>query len=249
MRRENRVLDVGCRYEDVPRGTTSTYGSRSMRPVRTSSNEFGLLAEEARFDADHGEHHAGRWSMEGSGYLHCFDCCPPHPLSQTQIDAIAAIFATATRTTPDSKVHPPSKPKRPTQAQQIAALQAENAELRATVGRSSSRAARRAGWPAATSPTAAAPRAAPGRATPRAGRCRTPAACGGPRPGRSRPSPRRGAAPAPAPARSLAADATRGSRRRRDAPSRHAHLGRSDTGHDRPNGARRIGSPSDLRHR
>lgn len=53
-------------------------------------------AEEARFARDHGECHGVRHSVSGSLTMHCGACCPPPPLSPSQREAIAKVFASRT---------------------------------------------------------------------------------------------------------------------------------------------------------
>lgn len=54
-------------------------------------------ASEARFREQHQDCHAHRWSMEGSRSPHCGLCCPPLPLSSSQIESISRILNSATR--------------------------------------------------------------------------------------------------------------------------------------------------------
>jgi hypothetical protein len=54
-------------------------------------------AAEARFRELHPCCHAHRWSMEGSRAMHCGLCCPPLPLSPSQIEHISRISKSVTR--------------------------------------------------------------------------------------------------------------------------------------------------------
>ena len=55
---------------------------------------------EADFKRCHPECRALRWSVSGSRTTHCGFCCPPPPLSDKQIEAIAAILTSASRPEP-----------------------------------------------------------------------------------------------------------------------------------------------------
>lgn len=54
-------------------------------------------AAEARYRELHPDCHSHRWSMEGSRAAHCGLCCPPLPLSPSQIENISRILNSATR--------------------------------------------------------------------------------------------------------------------------------------------------------
>lgn len=49
-------------------------------------------AAEAKFHQLHPDCDAVRWSMQGSRAMHCCLCCPPLPLSQSQVESISRIF-------------------------------------------------------------------------------------------------------------------------------------------------------------
>lgn len=59
---------------------------------RTPEQQAASDTAEADYLSRHADCHSHRWSMAGSRSLHCGWCCPPHPLSQHQIDQIAAIL-------------------------------------------------------------------------------------------------------------------------------------------------------------
>lgn len=48
---------------------------------------------EAKFKQLHPDCHAHRWSMEGSRSTHCGLCCPPLPLSPSQIETVSRILS------------------------------------------------------------------------------------------------------------------------------------------------------------
>ena len=50
-----------------------------------------MQREEKRFARQHGDCRAGRQTIAG-GHLHCLTCCPPPPLSATQIAKIATLL-------------------------------------------------------------------------------------------------------------------------------------------------------------
>lgn len=59
--------------------------------------------ERARYDAEvvaynevHGECHSARHSVSGSLTMHCMKCCPPPPLSPTQLEKISALLGRRT---------------------------------------------------------------------------------------------------------------------------------------------------------
>lgn len=83
----------GCGMPLIDKGRPERVGTRYETAEQRELRE----AEEARFSAAHPDCHAGRWSMSGSAYSHCFDCCPPHPLSDEQIRALAAILSGSPR--------------------------------------------------------------------------------------------------------------------------------------------------------
>jgi hypothetical protein len=97
------------------------------------------LEEDAAFIERHPGCHDGRWSMSGSWVLHCASCCPPHPLSQEQIETLSRIIASAARRpTVDAPIAAPQGAKRPapkTSRQRITELEGEVATLRAQLDR------------------------------------------------------------------------------------------------------------------
>ena len=52
---------------------------------------------DAAFTERHQDCHAHRWSMEGSRATHCGLCCPPLPLSASQMENISRILNSVTR--------------------------------------------------------------------------------------------------------------------------------------------------------
>ena len=50
-------------------------------------------AAEAKFKQLHPDCHAHRWNMEGSRSAHCGLCCPPLPLSPSQIETVSRILS------------------------------------------------------------------------------------------------------------------------------------------------------------
>ncbi|HEY5186657.1 MAG TPA: hypothetical protein VIM19_17525 [Actinomycetes bacterium] len=49
--------------------------------------------DEARFADRHAGHRSHRWSMQGYRELHCGACCPPPPMSVSQLEAIGRILS------------------------------------------------------------------------------------------------------------------------------------------------------------
>lgn len=109
QKERERIRDaVGC---DVPMLTWEQYAAgapcpgcgRSYRDDEpwdfrgtmnfTDEERARYEAEQDRFEQDHGECHAMRHSVSGSLTTHCGKCCPPPPLSPTQLKEIGRIFA------------------------------------------------------------------------------------------------------------------------------------------------------------
>lgn len=107
-----RIRDaVGC---DVPMLVWEEYAAGAPcpgcgRPYRdekpwdfrgtmhlTDEERVRYEAEQERFKQDHGDCHAMRHSVSGSLTTHCGKCCPPPPLSTTQLKEIGRIFASPT---------------------------------------------------------------------------------------------------------------------------------------------------------
>src|SRR5690606_11420554 len=104
QKERERIRDaVGC---DVPMLTWEQYAAgapcpgcgRSYRDDEpwdfrgtmnfTDEERARYEAEQDRFEQDHGECHAMRHSVSGSLTTHCGKCCPPPPLSPTQLKEI-----------------------------------------------------------------------------------------------------------------------------------------------------------------
>ncbi len=90
LTREELEAGEACRGCGLP--VMDRLGDWPWSKDRTPEVQFAYDAAEADFRARHPDCHAGRWSLSGSRSVHCFNCCPPHPMSQSQIDHIAAIL-------------------------------------------------------------------------------------------------------------------------------------------------------------
>jgi hypothetical protein len=66
----------------------------------TAEERDAYAAAEVDFKRRHAECHASRWSVSGSRTTHCGFCCPPPPLSERQLEALASILASARRPDP-----------------------------------------------------------------------------------------------------------------------------------------------------
>ncbi|MGW5200771.1 hypothetical protein [Streptomyces spiralis] len=59
----------------------------------TADERADYDAEEARYKERHGKCRAVRWTVSGSRTQHCGYCCPPPPMSEKQVKAIAEILS------------------------------------------------------------------------------------------------------------------------------------------------------------
>lgn len=96
LTREELEAGEACRGCSLP--VMDRLGSWSWPKDRTPDQQVGYDQAEADYRARHADCHGHRWSISGSRSMHCGECCPPHPLHQSQIDQIAAIFHSHTPT-------------------------------------------------------------------------------------------------------------------------------------------------------
>jgi hypothetical protein len=90
LTREELEAGEACRGCGLP--VMDRQGDWPWPKDRTADEQAAYDVAEADFRARHPDCHAGRWSLSGSRSYHCFNCCPPHPMSQSQIAQIAAIL-------------------------------------------------------------------------------------------------------------------------------------------------------------
>jgi hypothetical protein len=95
LTREQAAAGAPCRGCGLP----VIDGLGSWPPLMQLTNEQRQDREEADalFSERHKDCHAHRWSMEGSRTTHCGLCCPPLPLSPTQIETLSRILNDVTR--------------------------------------------------------------------------------------------------------------------------------------------------------
>jgi hypothetical protein len=69
-------------------------GLGDLPPLQTMTDaeREAYEAAEADFRRRHADCHAIRWSVSGSRTAHCGFCCPPPPLSEQQLEAIAKLL-------------------------------------------------------------------------------------------------------------------------------------------------------------
>lgn len=90
LTREEAAAAKPCRGCGLP--VIDDLGSFPPLIHLTPEQRLEYDAAEAQYQAMHSECRAHRWSMQGSRATHCGYCCPPIPLSETQMEAVAQIF-------------------------------------------------------------------------------------------------------------------------------------------------------------
>jgi len=95
LTRDQAAAGEACRGCGLP--VIDNLGSWPALMHLTEGQRLDHDAAEARFRELHPDCHAYLWSMEGSRAMHCGLCCPPLPLSPTQIENISRIFKSVTR--------------------------------------------------------------------------------------------------------------------------------------------------------
>ncbi|HEX4402818.1 MAG TPA: hypothetical protein VHZ98_15970 [Galbitalea sp.] len=95
LTREQAAAGEPCRGCGLP--VIDNLGS--WPPLRQLNEKQRLEREvaDAAFTERHRDCHAHRWSMEGSRATHCGLCCPPLPLSASQMENISRILKGVTR--------------------------------------------------------------------------------------------------------------------------------------------------------
>lgn len=99
LRLTREELEAGEPCRGCGRPILDGLGSRVPLMHGTDQQRAEREAEEHEYSRLHSDCGRGRWTVSGSRTQHCMDCCPPPPLSQAQIDAIAGILASI-RSTP-----------------------------------------------------------------------------------------------------------------------------------------------------
>ncbi|AHH98533.1 hypothetical protein [Kutzneria albida] len=95
---EEFVAGVPCRGCGLPVSDGRGSWPALLKMDDTQREEYERA--EADFRQRHADCRSHRWSIEGSKTAHCGFCCPPPPLSQEHLAAIAAAFARIGRPDP-----------------------------------------------------------------------------------------------------------------------------------------------------
>ena len=74
--------------------------NRRRKAALAAPEREAYEAAEAEFRRRHADCHAIRWSVSGSRTAHCGFCCPPPPLSEQQLEAIAKLLVGVGRPDP-----------------------------------------------------------------------------------------------------------------------------------------------------
>lgn len=90
LTRDQAAAGEPCRACGLP--VIDGLGSWPPRMHLTEQEHVDYDAAEAKFKQLHPDCHAHRWSMEGSRSTHCGLCCPPLPLSPSQIETVSRIL-------------------------------------------------------------------------------------------------------------------------------------------------------------
>lgn len=90
LTRDQALAGAACRGCGLP----VIDGLGSFPPLMRLSAEERVEydAAETRYKQMHPDCRSHRWSMQGSRTTHCGFCCPPTPLSESQLEAVAQIF-------------------------------------------------------------------------------------------------------------------------------------------------------------
>ena len=106
--REQAAAGEGCRGCGLP--VIDNLGSWRPLMQLNEKQRFERKVADAAFTERHQDSHAHRWSMEGSRATHCGLCCPPLPLSPSQMENISRILNSVTRRDEELDVWaPPSR--------------------------------------------------------------------------------------------------------------------------------------------
>lgn len=95
LSREDAAAGEACRGCGLP--VIDNLGSWPPLMQLDEKQKLEREVADAVFTERHHDCHAHRWSMEGSRSTHCGLCCPPLPLSSSQIENISRILNSATR--------------------------------------------------------------------------------------------------------------------------------------------------------
>lgn len=91
---------VACRGCGLPmrdgRGTWRGKGTMYLTPEERAEYD----GEEVRYRERHADCHSPRWGYSDSATQHCGYCCPPPPLSPSQIEKLAKLFESFGETDP-----------------------------------------------------------------------------------------------------------------------------------------------------
>lgn len=102
LTRDQAAAGEPCRACGLP--VIDGLGSWPPLMQLTEQERVEYDAAGATFKQLHPDCHAHRWSMEGSRMSHCGLCCPPLPLSASQIETVSRILNGATRRTEELDV-------------------------------------------------------------------------------------------------------------------------------------------------
>lgn len=90
LTRDQAAAGEACRACGLP--VIDGLGSWPLLMHLTEQERVEHDAAEATFKRLHPDCHAHRWSMEGSRSTHCGLCCPPLPLSASQVETVSRIL-------------------------------------------------------------------------------------------------------------------------------------------------------------
>lgn len=91
LTREEMEAGEPCRSCGLP--LVDGLGSWPFERDRTPEQQAEYEAAGTAYRERHADCRSHRWSMSGSRAMHCGYCCPPHPLSQRQLDEFGRIFS------------------------------------------------------------------------------------------------------------------------------------------------------------
>ncbi|GGF31194.1 hypothetical protein GCM10010922_02810 [Microbacterium sorbitolivorans] len=102
LTREEARSGAPCRACGLP--VIDNLGNWPGTMYLTDEERIEYDATNALFEKMHPACGTGRWSMDGSRATHCLLCCPPLPLSESQIETITRILTDSPRNEADLDV-------------------------------------------------------------------------------------------------------------------------------------------------
>lgn len=90
LTREELEAGESCRGCGLP--VMDRLGDWPRLQDRSPEEQAEFEQADAEYSARHADCRSHRWSLAGSRSQHCGECCPPHPLHQSQIEQLAAIL-------------------------------------------------------------------------------------------------------------------------------------------------------------